>query len=71
MNLRFNLIHPDVNCDNCEDTGYRFDTLFPCHECELGKPIKHLQNITELRWLESRARILRKQIKQYEKENEV
>jgi len=55
-----------MNCNRCEDSGYVFDTLFPCDECKLGSPIEHKHNQQELKRLEKRCRYLRKEIKEYE-----
>lgn len=58
-----------MHCTQCEDSGYIFDTYYPCDQCELGKPIRHKQNKQDLKRLEKRCRILRKEIKAYENKN--
>ena len=54
-----------MNCTECEDSGYVFNTLYPCDKCDLGKPIQHEQNKQELERLLKRAKFLRKVIKIY------
>lgn len=55
-----------MSCSNCEGTGYRFDTLDPCLECDLGKPIKHKHNKEELERVLIIANTLRVKILSYE-----
>ena len=54
-----------MNCKNCVDTGYIFDTLYACGECEKGQERQHEYNETELKQLNKRAKFLRKVIKKY------
>ena len=56
----------NYECNNCEDSGHRFDTLEPCKECKRGEQIQHLQNITELNHTLVRANTLRVNILNYE-----
>ena len=54
-----------VNCTKCEDSGYVFDTVYACDECEKGQQIQHEHNEEELERLKKRAKFLRKVIKKY------
>lgn len=65
--LKFN--NKPMNCTNCEDSGYTFDTLWPCRECDLGNPIQHQHDLNELKRITTRAKVLRKQIKSYKESN--
>ena len=60
-----NFNNKNMNCTECEDSGYVFDTLYPCNKCDLGKPIQHERNKQELERLLKRAKFLRKIIKNY------
>ena len=55
-----------MKCNNCEDTGYDWDTIDACcTECAKGKTEQHKQNKRKLKWHEAEARQLRKKIKNY------
>jgi len=57
-----------MSCSNCEDTRYRFDTLDPCLECDLGKPVAYRYDIEELERVLILANTLRVKILSYENE---
>jgi len=55
-----------MNCRNCADSGYTFDTLQACHECDLGKPIQYKYDKEELSSILKRANTLHIKKKKYE-----
>jgi len=56
-----------MSCGNCLNTGYRFDTLDPCLECDLGT-IEYEHNKEELEHVLILANTLRVKILSYENE---
>ena len=50
-------------CTKCEDSGYIFDTLHACDECDLGKPIQHEYNERELERLKKDVKFYVKKLK--------
>ena len=60
-----------MGCKTCSDgeesTGYEWDSLRPCPDCDKGKQIQHEEDKKILKLIEVRARFLRKKIKAFEK----
>lgn len=53
-------------CKTCDDgSGLLWDSLNACPDCDKGKAIQHGYDKEELKYIEKRARMLRKKIKAY------
>jgi NMD protein affecting ribosome stability and mRNA decay len=55
-----------MECPTCdEDSGYLWDSSAACPDCDKGKTIQYEYDKSALRYVEERARKLRKKIKAY------
>ena len=60
-----------MGCKTCSDgeesTGYEWDSLRPCPDCDKGRQIRNEYDKKELKVIAARARMLKKRIKAFEK----
>ena len=53
-------------CNDCEYTGYRWDTTYPCPKCALGEFRQYDQDQQELGYLIKRLSFIQSRIYDYE-----